>query len=79
MSRKYRTDVKALRKLMIDMDIFTVTDLADKSGVNRNTLSGILNEEIQPSSDVMFKLAEALEMMPNVAGAVFFATDLRNT
>ena len=52
----YRTDVKELKKLMVECDIDTITELAEVSGVDRNTLSKILNEDAQPSAKVMFKL-----------------------
>lgn len=79
MSRNYKTDTVALRKLMIDNGIITITELADRSGVSRNTVSGVLSGELQPSADVMFKIASALCMEPQVAGSVFFAINLRNT
>lgn len=64
---------------MIDNGILTITELSEKSGVNRNTVSAVLKGEIQPSSEVMFKLADTLDMHPQIAGAIFFAQDLRNT
>lgn len=75
---KYRVDSIALRKLMIDNGYGTITDLERASGVNRNTLSGIINETIRPSTNVMDKLANALNMDQRTAGDVFFAPDLRD-
>ena len=69
-------DVKALKKLMIDKDIQTITELSEKTGVNRNTLSDVMNEKAQPSADVMMKLCDALEMEPAMAGNIFFAEKL---
>lgn len=78
-NKNYRTDTNGLRKLMIDKGILTITELSEKSGINRNTVSLVLKGEIQPSSDVMFKLADTLEMCPQVAGAIFFTQNLRDT
>jgi len=73
----YVTDNNALRKIMIDKGIKTVTKLAEMSGVNRNTLGKVLNGEIQPSADFMYKLVACLEISPEVAGNIFFNNDLR--
>lgn len=64
---------------MVECDIDTITELAEVSGVDRNTLSKILNEDAQPSAKVMFKLCHALHMAPEVAGKIFFAPHLRST
>lgn len=75
----YRTDVKELKKIMVDNEIDTIVELSEASGVDRNTLSRILDGKTQPSAGVMFKLCFALNMEPEVAGKIFFAKDLRNT
>jgi transcriptional regulator with XRE-family HTH domain len=74
---KYKVDTTALRKLMIDNGFDTIISLEKASGVNRNTISGILKETIRPSVQVMDALAAALHMSPAIAGSVFFAPDLR--
>jgi transcriptional regulator with XRE-family HTH domain len=76
--RQYTTDYNALRKIMVDNDIRSVTALASTSGVDRNTLGLILNGKKQPSADVMDKLISALHMEPGVAGQVFFAHNFRS-
>ena len=43
------TNTNELRKLLIDCDIKTVKELSERTGVNRNTLSQVLNGKIQPS------------------------------
>lgn len=79
MPRNYITDVIALKKLMVDKRLDKISDLADASGVDRNTVSRIVKGEIQPSSIVMDKIAMALDMEPRQAGEIFFATNLHNT
>lgn len=79
MARKYKTNVIELKKLMVEHGLEKTTDLAEASGVDRNTLSKVLSGEIQPSSMVMDKLAYTLKMEPEIAGKIFFTPDLRNT
>lgn len=72
----YEVDTKELKHIMIDADVATITELADKTGVNRNTLSGILNGSEYPSSMVMHKIMSALGLAPEQAGKIFFAEKL---
>lgn len=72
-----KTDVVELKKVMIDRGLDRISDLARASGVSRNTLSRIMNGCAQPSSDVMYKLTEALSLEPTHAGRIFFSIDLR--
>ena len=76
--RIYKTDVVEIRKKMAEQRIKTVTELSERSGINRNTLAKVLNEEIQPSSDVMEKLVFCLKMKPYEAGAIFFKLNLHD-
>lgn len=69
-------DVKAIKVLMVECDIDTIGELADVSGVNRNTLSDVLNEKALPSAETMARLADALRMEPEQAGRIFFAQKL---
>lgn len=76
--RHFKTDTIALKKLMIDCGLTSNTALAEASGVDRNTVGKIVSGKAQPSADVMDKLAQALNMEPATAGAVFFAPNLLN-
>ena len=73
----FKTDIVALRKLMIDKGYIKTIDLARASGIDRTTLGKILKGTAQPSSDVMYKLVAALEIPPQAAGDIFFNPDLR--
>ena len=75
----FRTDTIELRKIMAEKAIKTTKELSEKSGINRNTLSSVLNGTTQPSSDVMEKLVFALEIEPEKAGNIFFKHNLRTT
>lgn len=77
MASVFKTDYIELKKIMAEKEIKTVKELAEKSGVNRNTLADVLNGKVQPSSDVMQKLVIALEINPEKAGSIFFNRNLR--
>lgn len=74
----YITDTIALRKIIIDRGIKTQVELSKCSGVDRNTLGKIINGKEQPSSTVMYKLAECLNMDSLQAGTIFLSENLRN-
>lgn len=73
----YRTDTNEIKKIMIDRDIRSITELSEKSGIGRNTLAKVLNGQIQPSSDTMEKLVYTLKIPPEKAGKIFFMHTLR--
>lgn len=72
----YFIDVKEFKKAMIDADLDSIQKLAEKSGVDRNTISFLINGKTLPSTEVMRKLATALELPSERAGRIFFATKL---
>lgn len=79
MARLYKTDIIELKKAMIEAGLDKIIDLAEASGVDRNTISKILSGEIQPSSNVMERFVIALRLPPERAGLIFFNPNLRNT
>lgn len=76
--RKRITDTVAIKKIMVEKGFKTIKSLADESGVDRTTLGRVLDGKIQPSSDVMFKLVETLDISDTEAGKIFFAHNLRS-
>jgi len=74
--RGYRVDNKELKKSLVDNEIKTIQELSEISKVNRNTCSQVLEGRIYPSSDVMTKLATALNLDSGTAGRIFFAQKL---
>lgn len=70
-------DTVALRKVMVEKNIRSIEEFSKKSGVNRNTLSEVVNAKSRPSASVMDRIVVALEMSPEMAGRIFFAKDLR--
>lgn len=75
----YFIDTKELKKAMIDAELDSIQALSDKSGVNRNTVADTVNGKILPSSEVMRKMATALELPSERAGLIFFATQLTSS
>lgn len=73
-----KTDIIALKKLMIENGFNTTISLSEQSGIDRNTLGKILNGEHQPSAEAMEKLIQALNIEPQKAGEIFFRKDLRS-
>ena len=67
-----------LRKVMIENGYITISSLSDDANISRDTLSKVLNGDIQPSAPIMRSLAKTLKMSSDLAGRVFFAPDLRN-
>ena len=72
----YYIDIKELKKAMIDAELDNITKLAEKSGVDRNTISFLLNGKTLPTSEVMRKIATALDLPSERAGRIFFAKEL---
>jgi transcriptional regulator with XRE-family HTH domain len=70
-------DIDELKKRMIDAKIKTLSELAEKSGISRATLTNVFNEKQLPSSDTMYRLVECLEIPPAAAGQIFFRHNLR--
>lgn len=75
----YKTDVIELKKAMVEAGLDKLIDLSEASNIDRNTLSKVVNGEIQPSSNVMDKLVFSLNLSPERAGYIFFNQNLRNT
>ena len=72
----YNVDVKELRKAMIDAKITTITGLADAAGVDRNTISAVLNGKAKPSAPVIEKISNALFLSGEDIGRIFFNQNL---
>lgn len=72
----YSVDIKELKKAMIDADLDEIKKLSEVTGINRNTLGDVLNGKIIPSTDVIMRLAKALNLTSTRLGEIFFATAL---
>ena len=74
-----KVDTARLRYYMDKAGCRSVTDLEKASGVNRNTLSGMLSGKVLPSSDVMDRIITAINIPIAEAGGIFFAENLHDT
>lgn len=74
----YDCDIVELKKAVVEEKINTNTELATRSGVDRNTIGAVMSGKKKPSADVMYKLAGALNLTPEQAGRIFFKPNLRN-
>lgn len=72
----YSVDTTELRIAMVEAGITTIKGMSEASGINRDTISGVLNGSIYPSSIVMAKLVTALGLSGERAGRIFFAHKL---
>ena len=63
MSSMY-VDEKQLRRIMIDRDIKTINELAQKSGVSKPTIYDYINGK-SPMSEAFIRLCNYLEVKPS--------------
>lgn len=73
---EYEVDIIELKKLMVEKECEKISDLSSASGVDRNTISEIVNNKKYPSSMVMTKIGKALDMNSQQMGAIFFKPKL---
>jgi predicted transcriptional regulator len=72
-------DVVELKKAMAEKGIDTITMLSAKTNISRTTLGRVLKGKIRPSTSVIHKMADVLELDSNKVGHIFFDNNLRNT
>lgn len=58
---------------------YTISSLAEKLGINRNTLSSYLETPEKTPYNIVSRMAEVLCSSSEEASSIFFAHDLRNT
>ncbi len=68
---RFSVDTKALRKIMIDQGVYTASELSKRSGIHRNTLSGILSGKHCPSEKTAKKLIESLNIKKKTVNDIF--------
>lgn len=73
---KYRVDTVELRKEMVSNGFLHNYQLANVSGVGKDTIGKILSGHYNPSYIVIKKISSALSLSPSRAGEIFFAHNL---
>lgn len=58
---------------------FNIDTLANETGLNRDTVSNILNGKNSPSYSAMNAIFYTLKLTPEEATQIFFGNDLRKT
>lgn len=69
-------NTQELRIEMVRHDIKSISQLSALSGIDRNTISGILHNKIRPSTQTMEKLISVFGWTGARAGEIFFADKL---
>ncbi|MGW7932122.1 helix-turn-helix domain-containing protein [Staphylococcus xylosus] len=69
-------DKKLLRSKMFSSE-HNITSLAEATGINRDTISNILNGKTAPSYPVINAIFYELELTPQEAIDIFFSNRLR--
>lgn len=69
----YKIDTVELRKCMIDSNVDSVSDLARKAGMTRNSIENILKGNTLPNLVTMYAIARVLNATPERLGRIFFA------
>ena len=54
------------------------TKLAEKTGINRNTIASVINGKQKPTYRVMDKIYQTLKLTPQEATDIFFNHDLHD-
>jgi len=65
-------DTKAIKIKMVELGIDSYVDMAKRTGLDRITLSNVINGKSKPSSETMDALYKVLELTPEEAGRIFF-------
>lgn len=70
-------DAKLLRSKMA-LQGFNIDSLSNETGLNRDTISNILNGKNYPSYVAINAIYFTLKLTPEEGTQIFFASDLRN-
>jgi len=69
-------NVQELRIEMVKHGFKSISDLADKSGIDRNTLGAVIHQKSKPSIRTMERLIDTFGWSGARAGEIFFAEKL---
>lgn len=71
-----RVDTKAIEVKMAELGIKTYVDMAKRTGLDRITISNVINNKSNPSPETMDALYRVLKLTPEEAGRIFFTEKL---
>lgn len=73
---QYMVDTVALKKLMVERGYDSATDISKDMKVSRNTVGSVLKGESYPSSKVISRFIEVLQIPLELVGSIFFVKKL---
>ncbi len=68
----YEVDTIELQKRMLDKGLKTIKQMADATGLSRDTVSDIINSKVKPGAIAMYAFANVLDLEPEALGRIFF-------
>lgn len=68
----YKVDSTAIRHAMVDNGYLTITSLSKATGISRNYLAQLLNGKQNPTSKIIGRLVDVLNIQNKDIGNIFF-------
>lgn len=72
----YVVDTIELRKRMLEKGLDNIKKMSDACGLNRDTMSDIVNGRAKPGAVAMYAIATVLDLEPEALGRIFFKRDI---
>ena len=67
-----KVDTKAIKIKMVELGIKNYVDMSKRTGLDRITVSNVINGKSNPSPETMGAIYKVLELTPEEAGRIFF-------
>ena len=67
-----KVDTKAIKIKMIELGIKNYVDMSKRTGLDRITISNVINGKGNPSPETIDALYKVLKLTPEEAGRIFF-------
>lgn len=67
-----KVDTKAIKIKMIELGIENYVDMSKRTGLDRATISNVINGKTNPSTETIDALYKVLKLTPEEAGKIFF-------
>ena len=67
-----KVDTKAIKIKMVELGIKNYVDMSKRTGLDRITVSNVINGKSNPSPETIDALYKVLELTPEEAGRIFF-------
>lgn len=67
-----KVNTKAIKIKMIELGIENYVDMSKRTGLDRATISNVINGKTNPSPETIDALYKVLELTPEEAGRIFF-------